>query len=174
MKWERLSSFLKIQSPWLTIHGEHWRDDKDDKLEYWRIERADSVVILPVQEESILLPKRFFRPGVNQESVDFPGGRVATDISLRKMVLKILKRELGINPEFVSAITPLNHAGWFVDSSFSNQKLFGFVAVIKKTAIIPEKMLYKRIPLNEVKSLLQSLECLQCRAILAEYFIRFM
>lgn len=61
--------------------------------------------------------------------------------------------------------------GWAINSSFSNQKLYSFVAKINPdTAVTPEKI-GATYPLTSsgIKNLLQDLTCLQCRAILLEW-----
>ncbi|MGB7415229.1 MAG: hypothetical protein WA902_13575 [Thermosynechococcaceae cyanobacterium] len=38
--------FLKLDSPWMTVIGEHLQTQTGEHLEYWRIEKADSVIQL--------------------------------------------------------------------------------------------------------------------------------
>ena len=55
--WQVKDRFLEINSRWLTLVGEHLQDDRGEILEYWRIEKADSVIVLAIQGDRILLPK---------------------------------------------------------------------------------------------------------------------
>ncbi len=82
--WQIQDCFLEFHSRWLTLIGEHWLDTQGQALEYWRIEKTDSVIVLPIQVDDlaqphILLPPASFRPGVGQVTLDFPGGRRLTE-----------------------------------------------------------------------------------------------
>lgn len=67
-------------------------------------------------------------------TLDFPGGRVPSTAEkpLIDLVLAILQRELNIpdisnvNDSVIAPMESLNEIGWSVNSSFSNQRLFGF------------------------------------------------
>ena len=64
--WQVQDRFLEINSRWLTLIGEHLQDDRGEVLEYWRIEKADSVIVLPIQRDRILMPKPSYRAGIGQ------------------------------------------------------------------------------------------------------------
>ena len=53
--WDLLESFVRVGSRWVTLIGERWRYDKGKILEYWRVEKADSVIVLPLQRKHITL-----------------------------------------------------------------------------------------------------------------------
>ncbi|MGL5509740.1 MAG: NUDIX hydrolase, partial [Microcoleaceae cyanobacterium] len=92
-------------------------------------------------------------------------------------IRQILQRELKITENNISiaTITPLNQSGWAINSAFSNQKLYGFVAVLDPNSEIPLTEMGAVYPHNStgVKQLLDQLICLQCRAILLEYQSQF-
>jgi len=48
--WQVHDCFLKLRSRWMTLIGEHLQDHQGKILEYWRIEKADSVIALPIQD----------------------------------------------------------------------------------------------------------------------------
>jgi hypothetical protein len=172
--WKTLERFVEIHSPWLTLIGEKLQDERGHVCDYWRVEKADSAIILPIWQQQLLLPVPTYRPGVGQVTLDFPGGRIPTGQEPAAVVPAILSRELGI-PEAESAIaylTPLNPTGWLINSSFSNQKLYGFVATLLPTASFnPERLgnTYATTP-EGIDALLQALSCLQCRALLLEWW----
>ncbi|MDJ0618615.1 MAG: NUDIX hydrolase [Calothrix sp. MO_192.B10] len=171
--WQTQDRFLELHSQWLSVIGEHLQDEQGETLEYWRVEKADSVIILPIQNQQLILPPPTYRPGLGEKTLDFPGGRVPETEKAVTVVPKILQRELGITPETISRLTPLNSQGWAVNSSFSNQKLFGFVAHLEPTVQIPAKFIGGMYPINHdgISSLLNSLICLQCRAVLLEWWV---
>ena len=130
------------------------------------------MVIVTIQSGCFLLAKPSYRPGVGKTTLDFPGGRVLPEQTTVEAAKIILNRELGIEESDIISLKPLNQTGWAINSSFSNQKLFGFVAEINsKTLVNPEK-LTPTTYLNTasgINNLLQDLNCLQCRAVLLEW-----
>ncbi|MEA5501172.1 NUDIX hydrolase [Limnoraphis robusta] len=170
-EWKRLDRFVEMRSAWLTVIGEHFQDDQGKNLEYWRVEKADSVVILTMKSDQFLLPVPIYRPGLDQVTLDFPGGRVPPDKTPEIMVPDILKRELGIVPEDIFKLTALNRTGWAINSSFSNQKLYGFAVQIHPDAAVISEKIGATYPItfSGINALLQDLTCLQCRAMVLEW-----
>jgi hypothetical protein len=170
--WKTLARFVEIRSSWLTLIGEKLQDEQQRILDYWRVEKADSVVIVTIQNNRFLLPKPAYRPGLAQATLDFPGGRVLPEQTPPDAVPQILKRELGLEESDISSISTLNQTGWAINSSFSNQKLYGFVAEISaKTIVNPDRLTTTAYltTTDGVNNLLQDLTCLQCRAVLLEW-----
>ncbi|UBF30634.1 NUDIX domain-containing protein (plasmid) [Kovacikia minuta CCNUW1] len=170
--WQVKNRFLELRSQWLTLIGEHLQTPQGQQLEYWRIEKADSVIILPIQSDRILLPSPSYRPGVGQLTLDFPGGRVPEGQTPTEAAIATLQRELGIVSAAITRLTPLNPHGWAVNSSFSNQKLYGFVAHVQDITLLSESVV-STYPKNStgVHQLLQEMSCLQCRAVLLEWWL---
>lgn len=171
--WELGDRFLDMRSHWFTLIGEHWRDHQGQPLEYWRVERAHSVVVIPIQNEQLLLPPEQFRPGVGSTTLDFPGGRLPDEMPPMEAAGRILERELGVEREAIAQLLAINTDGWIVNSSFSNQRLFGFVAHLSPDAPVPSDRVGSTYPLTKdgIQALLQNLPCLQCRALLLEWWM---
>jgi 8-oxo-dGTP pyrophosphatase MutT (NUDIX family) len=172
-EWQICDRFLELHSRWMTLIGEHLQDHRGEILEYWRIEKADSVIVLPIQGDRILLPSPSYRPGIGQITLDFPGGRVSAGQSSEQAAIVTLKRELGIEVTEITQLLPLSAEGWTVNSSFSNQKLYGFMAQIDHTTTLPPELVkdtYLVTPAG-VNHLLKELNCLQCRAVLLEWWL---
>ncbi len=169
--WETLDCFVEIRSKWLTLIGEHLLDDHGQKLDYWRVERVDTIVILPILAEHLILPIPSYRPGLQELTLDFPGGRVPQDRNPLDVVPETLQRELDIPPEAIAQITQLNAEGWAVNSSFSNQKLYGFVVHLQPNTTVPQERVGATYPITKegISSLLKDLTCLQCRAVFMEW-----
>lgn len=167
--WQIRDRFLELRSRWLTLIGEHLQDQEGQILEYWRIEKADSVVVVPLQGDRILLAVPSYRPGVGQVTLDFPGGRVAPGQTPQQAALITLERELGVAASEILQLSPLNSRGWAVNSSFSNQQLYGFVAEIDPGAEVLAELAAYPGTSEGVQHLLQQLTCLQCRAVLLEW-----
>ena len=105
---KKLERFVELRTPWLTLIGEKLQDPQGQVLDYWRVEKADSVVIITIQGDNFLLPKSIYRPGVQSKTLDFPGGRVSHNLEPIKVVPQILDRELGIAESAIINLTPLN------------------------------------------------------------------
>ncbi|MGL4498332.1 MAG: NUDIX hydrolase [Planktothrix sp.] len=173
--WKLVQPLLEIPSPWVTVIAEQLQDNQGRILEYWRVKKADSVVILTIQNQRLLLPKPMYRPGVGKITLDFPGGRVAAEQTPLETVPIIVEKELGIKPCDIDKITPLNYQGWEINSSFSNQKLYGFVAEILPNILVDQDYLGATYPTTilGIEDLLKDLVCLQCRGILLEWKHQF-
>lgn len=173
--WQVRDRFLELRSRWMTLIGEHLQDQQGEILEYWRIEKADSVIVLPIQEGQFLLPPPSYRPGVGQVTLDFPGGRVSEGQTPEETAIAVLKRELGLGAISVTQLFPLNNECWAVNSSFSNQSLYGFVAHLNNVENTEQYFEQSSItyPVTSlgVQDLLQRLTCLQCRAVLLEWWL---
>ncbi|NER79727.1 MAG: NUDIX hydrolase [Leptolyngbya sp. SIO1D8] len=171
-RWQVRDRFLDLKTRWFTLIGEHW-DTEQGKLEYWRVEREDSAVVLPLWADEFLLPKPMYRPGVGQATLDFPGGRIGLGTTPSDAAMQILQRELGISASAVDMLQALNSEGWPINSSFSNQRLYGFVAELRAETV--PSVQCQRFPKNAagMAALSQALICLQCRAVLREWQIQF-
>jgi hypothetical protein len=168
--WKRLSECVRITSQWVTLVGERWRCDKGNELEYWRVEKADSVIVLPLQAGNIFCVAPTFRPGIGRATLGLPGGRVPVDKTPREVLPSLLRRELGIPPETIRRAEPLNDAKWILNSAFSNQGIWAFVAELDDAFPIARHMVGAQAPADAggVAQLLEQLDCLQCRAVLRE------
>ncbi len=169
--WKTLDRFIEINSDWVKLIGEHLETSEGKTLEYWRVERADSVVILTVQDDKLLFPVPMYRPGIGEVTLDFPGGRVPAGVTAADAVPAIIKRELGVSESAIARIQPINTTGWAINSSFSNQKLYGFVVELHPTATVNPELIGAAYPVTPdgIRELLKKLTCLQCRALLLEW-----
>lgn len=172
--WETRDRFLDMRSHWFRLIGEHLVNDQGQLLEYWRVERADSVIVLPLQGNQIMLMTPDFRPGVGQPTYDFPGGRLPDDQTPEQAASVILCRELQIEPTAIARLTPINSTAWLVNSSFSNQKLYGFVAHLYPSVEVPVDRKGPTFEINSagIQALLAILNCLQCRALALEWWLQ--
>jgi len=169
--WSYLGCFTELRSPWLRVLGEHWQDHQQQTLEYWRVEKADAIIILPRLGDQLLLAPPQFRPGLKSLTWDFPGGRLLEPQQKAETIYAILQRELGVPPTAIASLQALNEEGWPINSSFSNQKLYGFVATIDPP-IHHHKGEAFPLTAPGLKTLLDKLVCLQCRALLLEFVWR--
>ena len=175
--WKNMGEIVTITSPWLTLKGERLLDDADNLLDYWRVEKDDSAVILVLHRGHLVFPKPVWRVGLHATTLDFPGGRVPRGMAPQDVVGRILERELQIDSETaIKTWQALNEdQGWPVNSSFSNQKLFGFVVELHNDveldyeAVLHPKTYDPNNPSDLELLLQEDLLCLQCRAVLLEW-----
>jgi hypothetical protein len=95
-------TFAKAGSLQSALNGKS-QDDQQSTLEYWRVEKADSLIILPIQKANVdlspssqdrfLLPRSFYRPGLGITTLDFPGGRLLPEQQPETLIPQILQRE---------------------------------------------------------------------------------
>ncbi len=173
--WKVIEPLAEIRSPWVTVIAEKLQDDQGKIIDYWRVEKADSVIILTLHNQKFLLPQPIYRPGIGQTTLDFPGGRVPPEQTPLETVPFILQKELGIQPGDISEMTAINSEGWAINSSFSNQKLYGFVAKILPNFSVNSEKIGATYPITNqgIEALLKDLTCLQCRVILLEWKQQF-
>jgi hypothetical protein len=158
--------FVEMATPWMRLIGEHILTPQG-LLDYWRVEKADSLIILPVQGDRLLLPPPQYRPGVGRATWDLPGGRCPPARDRQTVALEILHRELGLGPGAIAHLQPLTDQGWAINSSFSNQQLHALVAQIQPGPI-PHLGRAYGIP-QDWPSLMTDITCLQCRCVLHEW-----
>ena len=169
--WKLLNEFVRVESPWVSLIGEHWLCDKGNELEYWRVEKTDSVIVLPIQAGQIFCIRPTFRVGLGRATLDFPGGRLPPGKSPQEVVPLILERELSVPLAAIRSTIELNQTKWPINSSFSNQGLWGFVAEIDEDFNIPKSCIGANVKANDegISELLLQLDCLQCRTVLLEW-----
>lgn len=170
--WKFLNPIATFTTPWLTLIGERLLDEQGKALDYWRIETDDSVIVIPVQGETLIIAGPYYRHGIQQETLDFPGGRRSKKTPLNEAALGIIERELGIDKKDVISIDAINTQGWPVNSSFSNQLLYGFAARLDPEALFAPEFNVEKVPLKNVKGMLERLDCLQCRSVLLEWMFQ--
>ncbi len=160
--WQRIAEIVAIASPWVRMVAERWTDDLGRELDYWRVERVPSVIVIPIWRAQVLLPHPQFRPGVGRMTLDLPGGRVPSGTVPLEMAPQIMQRELGIVPETIATLALLNEQGWITNSSFSNQLLFGVIATINDDAAIDHSLIYRSVSctVDQIAALINDLECL--------------
>lgn len=171
-RWEFVDRFAEVRSRWVTLIGEHLRDDAGALLEYWRVDRASSVIVLPLHIGTLLLGKPSWRPGVARATLDFPGGRLPAGVAPATYAPLVLARELSLELAAIEDLQPITPSeGWAVDSSFSTQRLHGFLAQLGDEAEVPPASIGQRVPVDTagVEALLGRLDCLQCRALLLQW-----
>jgi hypothetical protein len=170
-EWRLLREFVRTVTHWVTFIGEQWICDKGKEIEYWRVEKVDSVIVLPIHRGMLLTAKPTFRPGVGRQTLDFPGGQLPEGTSPIDIVSILLQRELGVPTAELINIQALNTSKWNINSSFSNQGLWAFVVLIADSWSVPKSMIGLRVTADKEGSntLLKELDCLQCRAVLIEW-----
>jgi 8-oxo-dGTP pyrophosphatase MutT (NUDIX family) len=168
--WIFENRFYYHETPWVTFFGEHYLDRDGRRLEYYRVEKAASVIVLPLQNRRVFATPRQFRPGVARATLDFPGGRVDAEAGVKRSAERVLERELGVPPA-AAGIELLHAGGLLLNSSFSDQKLYGAVARISPEYGIDADAAGGVWSLDggEIEALLAELECAQCRLVLLEF-----
>eukprot|EP00184_Porphyridium_aerugineum_P002331 CAMPEP_0184699284 /NCGR_PEP_ID=MMETSP0313-20130426/5612_1 /TAXON_ID=2792 /ORGANISM="Porphyridium aerugineum, Strain SAG 1380-2" /LENGTH=176 /DNA_ID=CAMNT_0027158353 /DNA_START=153 /DNA_END=683 /DNA_ORIENTATION=- len=167
--WTVIEKFAEIWSQWLTIIGEKVEDDRGKILEYWRVEKVDSVIVIAIQNEHFVLPEPMYRHGIGEITLDFVGGRVPEHATPLQTAPNLIIKELGIEPNQIQSVALLHDVGYPINSSFSNQRMYTAVATLESDAKIASKTRSYSVDHQGVQRLLNDIICLQCRAALMEW-----
>jgi ADP-ribose pyrophosphatase YjhB (NUDIX family) len=167
--WQKERRVLDVRSDWVDIFCEHWRTPEGQALEYWRVERPDSMIVVPVYEGHLILPLPDFRPGVGRATLDFPGGRMEAGerLDLAHSARRILRKELGVEADDAGLISVLDACGQIINSSFNNQRLFVTSAELRRLTAGNSGCV--RVPLAQIDELSRQLSCLQCSYALQKF-----
>ncbi len=163
---------IEINTNWVKIVGEQvWDKKKGQFLDYWRIEKDNSLIVIPLFKNQFVLPDLVYRHAINRSTYDFPGGRIPHGSDIQLETIKILKREIGISQDNIHDIKQLNSEGWPINSAFSNQELFCTVATMSESINVRELKNIELFPCSKkgIMGLRKKLLCLQCRAALLEW-----
>jgi hypothetical protein len=169
-KWKLIHRTLQLKSKWVTVYADKLIDDKGQELEYWHYDRPDSVVAIVIHRGSFLLPLPQYRVGVDLVMLDFAGSRIDNKKSPKENALTVVSRELDIQSDEISSVSLIKGSPFAVDSSFSSQKLWGFIVYINDNAHIPSMV--KRYVKKDVQKLRKDLRCGQCRLLLDEHILQ--
>lgn len=159
---KRLERSVIARSKWVTFYKDRVESNGGNELEYWCVDRSDSVIIIAMQGGKFLLTPEQYRPGIDQSTLDFPGGRVDADDPLTAAE-QTLRREFQLDESLPLSFQSITPTPLIVDSAFSNQRLYGFMTVIPDDVVINGAKKYT------TDELLNKLQCLQCRILLLEH-----
>jgi hypothetical protein len=174
-QWLVMSRMVEVRSAWLSLIGERWRDGTGQELEYWRVEKPDSLLVVTVHNDRLIAPVRSFRPGVGRTTLDLAGGRLDDPNRVAKTAQAIVRREFELTgDDLFASQEALNLVGWGVDSASSSQRVFGVAAELRRDVQVPADRLGASYPATRAggRELLSELVCLQCRALLSEWLER--
>lgn len=171
-EWKVKAELLNIKNQWIQFIGEKCIDNENKELEYYRVIRADSVVIIPIINNHIIKPQSYYRHGIKKHTLDFPGGRLTNSEIINETITDILEKELHIQAENITEIDILNISKpWHVDSSFSSQKLYAATVQISPNCKIFKKEQMLKITKENILNLYNIIDCLQCRMTLIEWYL---
>ncbi|HUZ22010.1 MAG TPA: hypothetical protein VMU75_15725 [Acidimicrobiales bacterium] len=171
-RWHFLSRMVEVRSPWLSMIGERLRDGTGQELEYWRVEKPDSLLVVTVHDGRLILPPRSYRPGVGRTTLDFAGGRLEDPSMILETAQTIVRREFKLSgSDLFASQESLNDIGWDVDSSSSSQRVYGIAAELRREVPVLDDSIGASYPATGLggRELLRDLVCLQCRAVLHEW-----
>lgn len=164
-KWIKKDTITHIKTKWVDIFCELWIDNENKSLEYWRVEKDDSLIVLVTDKNDFLLPKRQYRVGADAETLDFPGGRFNDKKQkIETRAIEIASKELNVEKNHLVFIKQLSCKPFIINSSFNNQKLYVCLVYAKESNqdII-------RYSIDDANALLQDINCLQCNFALNLY-----
>ena len=153
----------------MTFTVEELEDHEGKHLEWSRIEKPDSLLLVVRMDEEILLGPPSYRPGIAQWTLDLPGGRLEGPGGLEGAAQRIAARELGLAEGSLENLAELTAGGWAIDSSTSSARLHVATATIASGTALPSKVRRQPSDPAGIDALLGELDCLQCRAALGAW-----
>jgi len=174
-RWAVLARIVEVRSPWLSVIGERLVDGAGQQLEYWRVEKPDSLIVITVHRGRLLLPVPSYRPGVGRVTLDFAGGRLQDPSLVPATAEVIVRREFNLSgADLVAAEVPINPVGWDVDSSTSSQRVYGLALELRDEVVVSDESIGASFPATRLggRQALRELACVQCRAVLHEWLER--
>ncbi|MGA8680260.1 MAG: NUDIX hydrolase [Acidimicrobiales bacterium] len=171
-RWQVLSRMVEVRSPWLSLIGERLRDGSGQELEYWRVEKPDSLLVVTLHRGRLILPPPSYRPGVGRVTLDLAGGRLLDPGRVAETAVEIARREFSLSGD--AAVVNegvLNQIGWDLDSSTSSQRVFGACVELAEEVTVSEHSLGASYAATSRggQEAISDLVCLQCRAVLQEW-----
>lgn len=125
--WHRLSSSLKYQSQYVSVHEDHVKLPDGTTIQYTKVKLPDFVTIVPVIQDKIVMIYNYRYP-VNKCSLELPAGFINQAEKPEKTAFRELQEETGYIP------SQLRSLGWYYPmSSRSEQKAYIFLADKLKT-----------------------------------------
>ncbi|MFZ0172926.1 MAG: hypothetical protein WAL04_14680, partial [Acidimicrobiales bacterium] len=88
---------VEVRSPWLSLIGERLRDGSGQELEYWRVEKPDSLLVVTLHRGRLILPPPSYRPGVGRVTLDLAGGRLLDPGRVAETAVEIARREFSLS-----------------------------------------------------------------------------
>lgn len=163
---------VEVRSPWLSLIGERLRDGSGQELEYWRVEKPDSLLVVTLHRGRLILPPPSYRPGVGRVTLDLAGGRLLDPGRVAETAVEIARRKFSLSGD--AAVVNegvLNQIGWDLDSSTSSQRVFGACVELAEEVTVSEHSLGASYAATSRggQEAISDLVCLQCRAVLQEW-----
>lgn len=165
---KKVKNIFTLDSNWMQLYCDIWEDNYT-LIEYWRIEKKDSIIVVTTYNDNWILPKPQFRPGVNKKTLDFPGGRQQSDDFLSD-AKAIICRELKLTTDHIKYVKELSTKKYIVNSSFSSQSVIYLQASLKDLHENTTDIL--KYPFDNINALYNDLECLQCLCALNLYLTK--
>lgn len=122
--WTVRSSEYALDEPWYKVRRDVVQLPDGTLIDYYRAERPDVAVVLPVTPEGDVLLVRQYKHGAGVVTLELPGGLIDPGEAPLAAAARELREETG----FASSLA-LEPLGWvYADASKSTERVFSFVA----------------------------------------------
>lgn len=139
-KPKKIDSKIVYNSPWLTVRAGVFQEDGPPKT-YHFVERADSVVIIPLTPKKNTVLLRHFRYPIQSYSWEFPMGAIEQDETPEQAAARELLEETRLEPGSLTQIGVFHSA-----PGLTPQRVTVFVAEINE-----KNLSVARIPGGEIQ-----------------------
>ena len=155
MTIRQLSSRVVYRNTWMTVREDEIERDNGVRGIYGVIEKYDSAIILPIDDDHIYLVEQYRYP-IGENSLEFPQGSLEkNDIDPAEIARDELQAETGL------VAAKLEHLGEiYIACGYANQKTHAFVATgLTQTARHPDveehDLAVRKVSLAELQQLIR-------------------
>ncbi len=154
MTIRQLSSRVVYRNPWMTVREDEIERDNGARGIYGVVEKCDSAIILPIQDDQIYLVEQFRYP-IGEKSLEFPQGSLEREgVDPAEIARKELQGETGLVAERLECFGQIHIA-----CAYTNQKTFAFVATgLTQAARQPDveehDLLVRKVSLEQLQELI--------------------
>ena len=115
---------MVYRNPWMTVREDVIERDNGAHGIYGVVDKCDSAIILPVEDDQIYLIEQFRYP-IGEKSLEFPQGSLEKDgVDPAEIARKELQGETGLVAERLECFGEIRIA-----SAYTNQKTYAFLAI---------------------------------------------
>ncbi len=123
MTIRQLTTRVVYRNPWMTVREDEIERDNGTRGIYGVVEKYDSAIVLPIDNDSIYLVEQFRYP-IGAKSLEFPQGSLErNDVDPAEIAREELAAETGLSPGKLERMGVIHIACGYAD-----QKTYAFLA----------------------------------------------
>ena len=123
MTIRQLSSRVVYRNTWMTVREDEIERDNGSRGIYGFVEKCDSAIILPIEDDQVYLVEQFRYP-IGENTLEFPQGSLERNgVDAVEIAREELQGETGLVAERLECLGEIHIA-----CAYTNQKTYAFIA----------------------------------------------